>query len=60
MVRVKLTNSTKLVLVSLYRLQFIASGIFVNEFTELLEIISTMPEEVIISGGMGCLGWSGW
>ena len=50
MVRVKLTNSTKLVLVTIYRLQFIASGTFVKEFTELLEIISTMPEEVIISG----------
>ena len=50
MVRVKLTNCTKLILVSIYRLQFIASGTFVKEFTELLELLSTMPEKVIISG----------
>ena len=50
MVRIKLTNSTKLVLVTLYRLQYIASGTFMKEFTELLEILCVMPEEVIISG----------
>ena len=50
MVRVNLTKNTKLVLVTIYRLQFIAPGIFVKEFTELLEILTAMPEEVIISG----------
>ena len=50
MVSVKLTNNTKLILISLYRLQFISAGVFLKEFTEFLEILSIMPEDFVLSG----------
>ena len=50
MVRVKLTNNTKLTLVTIYRLQFISAQTFIQEFTELLEMLSIMPENFVLSG----------
>ena len=50
MINLKLTNNTKLVLVTIYRLLFIPAATFIKEFTELLEIISVMSEDVIVSG----------
>ena len=50
MVNVKLTNNTKIVIVAIYRLQFVPAVIFMKDFSELLEILSVIPEDIIISG----------
>ena len=50
MVEVKLTNNTKLVLVAIYRLQFISQCTFLEEFMDLLEMLSVMEESWIVSG----------
>ena len=50
MVTVKLTNNTKLILITIYRLQFISAQTFINEFTEFLEMLSVMPENFVLSG----------
>ena len=50
MVIVKLTNNTKLMLITLYRLQFISSQTFMKDFTEFLEMVSVMPENFVLSG----------
>ena len=50
MVSLKITNSTKIILVTIYRLQFIPAATFLKEFSELLEILSAMPEDFILSG----------
>ena len=50
MVQLKLTNNTKLIVVSIYRLQFISQSIFLDEFEDLLEMLSVMKESWIISG----------
>ena len=49
-VNLKLTNNTKLVLVSICRLQFIPTSVFLEEFEELLEGLSVMKESWIIAG----------
>ena len=49
-VSVKLTNSTKLMIITIYRLQFIPASTFLEEFTELLEGLNAMTEDFIISG----------
>ena len=50
MVELKLTNNTKLVVVSIYRLLFISQGTFLEEFEDLLEMLSVMKEDWIIAG----------
>ena len=50
MISVKLTNNTKLILVSIYRWLSIAGGVFISEFTELLEMLSVRAEEFILTG----------
>ena len=50
MVNVKLTTSTKLLLVTIYRLQFIPPSVFLDEFTTFLEVLSAMKETWVISG----------
>ena len=50
MVELKLTNNTKLVVVSIYRLLFISQGTFLEEFEDLLEMLSVMKEDWIIVG----------
>ena len=39
MVMIKLTNNTKLILITIYRLLFASAVTFLNEFTEFLEIL---------------------
>ena len=43
-------DKASIVLVTLYRLQEISEATFFNEFTELLETLSVLPENFIISG----------
>ena len=50
MVSLKLTNNTKIILVTIYRLLFIPAATFLEDFTELLEILSVMPEDFVLSG----------
>lgn len=50
MVNIKLTNNTKLIVVSIYRLLFVPAATFLKEFAEILEILSVMPEDFIIAG----------
>ena len=50
MVTVKLTSNTKLMLITIYRLQFISAPIFIKEFTEFLEMLSVIPENFVLSG----------
>ena len=50
MVNLKLTSSTKLVLVTIYRLQYIPAATFMKEFSDLLEVLSVMPEDFVLSG----------
>lgn len=50
MISLKLTNSTKIILVTIYRLQYIPAATFLKEFTEFLEILSVMPEDFVLSG----------
>ena len=40
-VKIQLKDNTKLTMISIYRLQFVATNIFLEEFTELLEILSS-------------------
>ena len=49
MIEIKLTNNIKLVLITIYRLQFI-SAIFLKEFMEFLEMLSIIPETFVLSG----------
>ena len=49
-VSVKLTNSTKLMIITIYRLLFISASIFMEEFTEFLEGLNAMTEDFILSG----------
>ena len=50
MVNVTLTTSTKLLLVAIYRLQFIPASVFLDEFTTFLEVLCVMKETWVISG----------
>ena len=50
MVNLKLTNSTKLLLVTIYRLQYIPAATFLKEFSDLLEVLCVMPEDFVLSG----------
>ena len=50
MVSVKLTNSTKLMIITIYRLLFVPASTFIKEFTELLEGLNAMSEDFILSG----------
>ena len=50
MVSIKLTSNTKLILITIYRLLFVSAGVFIDEFTEFLEILSVMSEDFILSG----------
>ena len=50
MVEVKLTNNTKLILISLYRLQFVKANTFLDEFSEFLEMLSVMKDNFVLSG----------
>ena len=52
MVNLKLTNSTKFLVVTIYRLQFISQCTFMEEFSGFLEMLSVMQESWIISGDM--------
>ena len=52
MVNIKLTNNTKLVLVAIYRLQYVPPGDFLSEFSELLEMLSVLEHDWIISGDL--------
>ena len=52
MVNIKLTNNTKLVLVAIYRLQFVSPTVFLDEFNEFLEMLRVMEENWIISGDL--------
>ena len=49
MIEIKLTTNTKLVLITIYRLQFISPPIFLKEFTEFLEMLSAIPETFVLS-----------
>ena len=50
MVTIKLTTSTKLVLVTIYRLQFIPPSVFLEEFPMFLEVLSVMKEDWVMAG----------
>ena len=50
MVNVKLTSSTKLLLVTIYRLLFISTTIFLKEIAEFLEMLSVVNENWLIAG----------
>ena len=50
MVRIKLTNNTTLLLVTIYRLLFISTNIFLKDFSDFLEMLSVMNENWLISG----------
>ena len=50
MVNVKITNNTRIILVTIYRVLFIPAATFIKDFTELLEILSVMPEDFILAG----------
>ena len=50
MVNIKLTSSTKILLVSLYRLQFIPPSVFLEEFPVFLEVLSVMKEDWVMAG----------
>lgn len=52
MVNIKLTNNTKLVLVAIYRLQYIPPADFLSEFSELLEMLIVMEEDWVIAGDL--------
>ena len=49
-VNIQVNNNSKLTLITIYRLQFIASNTFLDEFTEFLEMLSTGTENVVLSG----------
>ena len=50
MVRIKLTSSTKILLITLYRLQFIPPSVFLEEFPVFLEVLSVMKEDWVMAG----------
>ena len=50
MVKIKLTNNTHMILITIYRLLYVAPNIFLDEFTEMLEILSVMHENFVLSG----------
>ena len=50
MVEVKLTNSTKLVLITIYRLLFVPPHKFLDEFSDFLEMLSVMKENFVMAG----------
>ena len=50
MVTIKLTTSTKLLLITIYRLLFITPSVFLKEFSEFLETLSVMKENWVIAG----------
>ena len=52
MINIKLTNNTKLVLVAIYRLQYLPPADFLSEFSELLEMLIVMEEDWIIAGDL--------
>ena len=52
MVNIKLTNNTKLLLVAIYRLQFIPPADFLSEFSEFLEMLCVMEQDWMISGDL--------
>lgn len=49
-IKVQLKDKTNLTLITIYRLQFVATSIFLEEFTELLEMLSASGEIFILSG----------
>ena len=49
-VKVQLLNQKYLTLISVYRLQFVPTNTFLDEFTELLEILCTGNDIFIITG----------
>ena len=49
-VSIKLSSSTKILLVTLYRLQFIPTSVFLEEFPVFLEVLSVMKEDWIMAG----------
>ena len=50
MVQIHLNDNSKLMLIAIYRLQFISSKTFLDEFTELLEMLNTSTEHFVLSG----------
>ena len=49
-VKIALVNKKILFLISVYRLQFVATAIFIDEFTELLDLYTVSNENFIIAG----------
>ena len=50
MIRVNITKNTKLILVTIYRLQFKSAATFLKEFRDYLEMLSVMAEDFVLSG----------
>ena len=50
MISVKLSNGDYLYLICIYRLDYIAAATFFEEFTELVEYLSVLKEDFIMSG----------
>ena len=50
MVEIQLSNKLKMNLVTIYRLLFIAPNIFIDEFTEFLEMLSINTHKFVLSG----------
>ena len=50
MVSIKLSCNTKIVFISLYRLQFVPPSVFLEEFSEFIEVLSVAKEDWVISG----------
>ena len=49
-VNIQVNGNSKLTLITIYRLQFIATNIFLDEFIEFLEMLSTSTENFVLSG----------
>ena len=49
-VKIKIKNKTSLTLISIYRLLFVPTNIFLKELSELLEILSASNEKCVLSG----------
>ena len=50
MISVKLSNGDYLYLICIYRLDYIAAATFFEEFTELVEYLSVLKEDFVMSG----------